>query len=307
MGRAASRGGLLSDEGRRIALIVNPSAAGGKPRRLLPEVRAELDAVGLSYRVAETRDMPHAVELAHEAAANGETVVSLGGDGLAGAIAGALGDTAPFGILPGGRGNDFARALGIPLEIKGACRVLSTGVERRIDLGDANGRPFACIASVGYDSVANRLANEARLIRGNLVYAYAALRALVMWKPARFQVRLDGAEHEFEGYTLAAANTAYYGGGMQVAPEADPSDGVLDVVFIERSSKVRFAANLPKVFSGKHVEEDSVSCYRAREVEIVADRPFDVYADGEILTQLPARVTVRHSALRVLLPAQAST
>ncbi len=293
----------MSDEGRRIALVVNPSAAGGKPRRLLPEVRAELDSTGLTYRVAETRDLQHAIELAREAAAAGETVVSLGGDGLAGAIAGALGDSAPLGVLPGGRGNDFARALGIPLDIKGACGVLSTGAERRIDLGDANGRPFACIASVGYDSVCNRLANEAKLIRGNLVYAYAAVRALATWKPARFQVRLDGAEHEFEGYTVAAANTAYYGGGMKVAPDADPTDGALDVVFIERSSKLRFVANLPKVFSGKHLEEDSVSSYRAREVEIAADRPFDIYADGEVLTQLPARVTVRRSALRVILPA----
>ena len=288
---------------RRIALVMNPSAAGGKPGRLLPEVRAELEAAGLPVRVAETRDIAHAGELAREAAAAGETVVSLGGDGLAGAIAGALAGVAPFGVLPGGRGNDFARALGIPSDVRAACRVLVSGEERRLDLGDANGRPFACIASTGYDSEANRLANEARLIRGNLVYAYAALRALVSWRPARFQVRLDGAEHEFEGYTLAAANTSYYGGGMKVAPEADPTDGQLDVVFIERSSKLRFAANLPKVFKGSHVEEDSVSYHRAREVEIAADRPFDVYADGEAITALPARVTVRPGALRVILPA----
>jgi YegS/Rv2252/BmrU family lipid kinase len=304
VGRAAGGGGLLSDDGRRIALVVNPSAAGGKPRRLLPQVRAELDAAGLQYRVAETRDIQHAIDLAHQAAANDEAVVSLGGDGLAGAIAGAIGDSTAFGVLPGGRGNDFARALGIPKDIAGACRVLATGAEQRIDLGEANGRPFACIASTGYDAVCNRLANETRLIRGNLVYAYSALRTLISWKPARFQVRLDGVEHEFEGYTVAAANTAYYGGGMKVAPDADPSDGALDVVFIERSSKLRFVANLPKVFDGRHVEEDSVSTHRAREVEIAADRPFDVYADGEMLTQLPAQVTVRRLALRVILPTQ---
>ena len=297
----------MSDESRRIALVVNPSAAGGKARRTAARGARRAGRPGALHRVAETRDIQHAIDLAHEAAANGETVVSLGGDGLAGAIAGALGDSAPFGVLPGGRGNDFARALGIPQDVRAACRILATGTEQLLDLGDANGRPFACIASVGYDSVANRLANEAKLIRGNLVYAYAAVRALVTWKPARFQVRLDGAEHEFEGYTLAAANTAYYGGGMKVAPDADPSDGALDVVFIERSSKLRFVANLPKVFSGKHVEEDSVTTHRAREVEIAADRPFDVYADGEVVTQLPARITVRQSALRVILPVQPSS
>jgi YegS/Rv2252/BmrU family lipid kinase len=298
---------LSAAEGRRIALIVNPSAAGGKPRRLLPEIGAELDAAGLSYRIAETRDIEHAGDLAREAAAAGETVVSVGGDGLAGALAGALDGSAPLGVLPGGRGNDFARALGIPQEVRAACRVLASGEERRLDLGEANGRPFLCIGSTGYDSECNRLANETRLIRGNLVYAYAALRTLISWRPARFEVRLDGVEHEFEGYTVAAANTAYYGGGMKVAPDADPADGLIDVVFIKQSSKLRFAANLPKVFAGTHVEEDSVSTYRAREVEIAADRPFDVYADGDVVASLPARVTLRPGRLRVVLPARDTT
>jgi YegS/Rv2252/BmrU family lipid kinase len=291
---------------RRIAVVVNPTAAGGKPRRLLPVVEAELRAAGLDYRVAETRDIRHAAELAHEAAAAGEVVASLGGDGLAGALAGALRGSGLLGVLPGGRGNDLARALGIPQDPREACRVLATGVERRLDLGEANGNPFVCIASCGYDSVANRIANEARLVRGNLVYAYAAIRALVPWRPARFQVRLDGAEHEFEGYTLAAANTSYYGGGMQIAPAADPADGMLDVVFIKRSGKLKFIANLPKVFSGTHVHEDTVSTHRAREVEVRTDRPFDVYADGEVVTALPMTARVQPGALRVICPAAES-
>ena len=86
-------------------------------------------------------------------------------------------------------------------------------------------------------------------------------------------MRLDGRELRFEGYTVAAANTGYYGGGMHMAPGADPSDGLLEVVFVEQVSKRRFLANLPKVFKGEHVEEDTVSVHRAREVEIAADRP----------------------------------
>jgi diacylglycerol kinase family enzyme len=169
---------------------MNPASAGGKPLRIMPAVRAELDAANAEYRVVETRDIPHAVEAAEAAAARSETVVALGGDGLVGALAGALRGEAALGVLPGGRGNDFARALGIPQEIRAACGVLLEGAERTLDLGDANGRPFACIASTGYDSVANRIANEARLVRGNLVYAYAAIRALVSWKPTRFAVTL---------------------------------------------------------------------------------------------------------------------
>jgi YegS/Rv2252/BmrU family lipid kinase len=204
--------------------------------------------------------------------------------------------------VPAGRGNDFARALGIPEDVGGATRVLLDGVRKALDLGEANGRPFACIASVGYDSEANRLANEARLVRGNMVYAYAAIRALMAWKPARFTVRLDGREQRFAGYTVAAANTGYYGGGMNMAPGADPSDGLLEVIMVEQVSKRRFLANLPKVFKGTHVEQDTVSVARAHEVEIAADRPFDVYADGDPLTTLPATVRLVRGGLSVIVP-----
>ena len=290
------------NEARSFAILMNPASAGGKPLRLLPEVKQELDAAGAPYRVVETRDLPHATHSARDAAGKGEVVVALGGDGLVGTLAGALRGTTPLGVLPGGRGNDFARAIGIPQDIPGACGVLIGGVRKALDLGEANGKAFACIASMGYDSEANRIANEARLIRGNLVYAYAAIRALLAWKPARFTVRLDGREVRFEGYTVAAANTGYYGGGMHMAPGADPSDGMFDVIFVERVSKWRFVANLPKVFKGTHVDEDTVSVYRAREVEIASDRPFDVYADGEPITTLPATVRLVRGGLSVLAP-----
>ena len=290
-------------ERRRFAVVMNPSSAGGKPLRLLAGVRAALTAGGAEVDVIQTQDIPHAAEAALAAAGRGETVVALGGDGLVGALAGALKDAAPLGILPGGRGNDFARALGIPQEIDGACRALLEGTERRLDLGEANGRAFACIASTGYDSDANRAANDARVIRGNLVYAWGAIRALVPWKPARFEVTLDGRELGFEGYTVAVANSPYYGGGMKVAPAADPADGLLDVIFVKRTSKLRFLANLPKVFAGTHVDLDEIEAHRAREVVMRADRPFDVYADGDPITTLPTTVRVIPGALRVIAPA----
>jgi YegS/Rv2252/BmrU family lipid kinase len=289
-------------ERRRFAIVMNPSSAGGKPLRLLPTVRGALTAGGGAIDLIETHDISHAAQAALAAADRGETVVALGGDGLVGTLAGALRGSAPLGILPGGRGNDFARALGIPQDVHDACKVLLDGSERALDLGEANGRAFACIASVGYDSDANRIANEARFIRGNLVYLWAAIRALVAWRPTRFAVTLDGRELEFEGYTVAVANSPYYGGGMKVAPAADPADGLLDVVFVKRSSKLRFLANLPKVFSGTHVGLDVIEIHRARAVEVRADRPFDVYADGDPITTLPVTIRLVPEALRVIAP-----
>jgi YegS/Rv2252/BmrU family lipid kinase len=281
---------------------MNPSSAGGKAQRLLPEVLAVLAAAGAEVRVVETRDLPHAAEAARAATERGETVVALGGDGLVGALAAAMKGSALLGVLPGGRGNDFARALGISQKIGEACRTLLDGEERALDLGEANGRAFASIASVGFDSEANRIANETRLVRGNLVYAWAAIRALIAWKPARFQVTIDGRELEFEGYTVAVANSPYYGGGMKVAPAADPADGLLDVIFVKRSSRLRFVANLPKVFSGKHVQLDVIEVHRGGEVEVRANRAFDVYADGDPITTLPATVKLVPGVLRVIAP-----
>jgi YegS/Rv2252/BmrU family lipid kinase len=292
----------VADNERRLAIFLNPAAAGGRAASLLPRVEEHVTALGLGHRVIETRDIGHAASEAAAAAEAGETVVALGGDGLVGTLAGAVRGRGALGVLPGGRGNDFARGLSIPTDVEAASRLLADGEERRLDLGEVNGRPFVCIASTGFDSEANQIANEARLVKGNLVYLYAALRALAAWRPARFSVRADGREREFEGYTVAAANSRFYGGGMCVAPKASMSDGLLDVVLIERNSKLRFLANLPKVFSGKHVNQEGVSSFRTREVEISADRPFDVYADGDRTTELPATVRIVPSELRVIAP-----
>ncbi len=210
---------------------------------------------------------------------------------------------AVMGLLPGGRGNDLARVLGIPPDPVGACQVLATGVPRELDLGQAGDRTFVGIASCGFDSVANRIANESRLIRGNLVYAYAALRALAGWRPANFIVTLDGGERiSFTGCSVAAANSRAYGGGMFLAPDASLEDGLLDVVMISDMPKLRFLTLLPTVFNGSHVRQPTVRVARAREVEITASRPFDVYADGDALAALPVTVRALPRAVRFLVP-----
>lgn len=287
-----------------LELIVNPYAGGGHAGRSLDRVTAELTRLGLPHRVQMTRDLGHARELAVAAAEAGATAVAFGGDGLIGAVAGALHECdGLLGVLPGGRGNDFARALGIPLEPVGACAVLAAGAIGRLDLGVAGDRTFVGIASCGFDSVANRIANEARLIRGNLVYAYGALRALVGWRPATFTVTIDGGEPRvLTGFTVAIANSGFYGGGMHLAPEADLRDGMLDVVTIRAMAKLRFLRLLPSVFTGGHVRCPEVEIVRGRTIEVDCDRPFTVFADGDPIAQLPATVRIIPGAVRALVP-----
>jgi YegS/Rv2252/BmrU family lipid kinase len=292
----------------KLALIVNPHSGGGRAAGALHAVTAELTRRGLEHHVELTESLEHAAALARATIAAGETAVAFGGDGLIGAVAGALaasdhGHDGLLGVLPGGRGNDFARALGIPLEPVPACEVIASGVEQALDLGEVNGNTFIGIASCGFDSEANRIANETKLVRGNLVYAYGALRALLGWRPATFTLQFDGAPPQtVTGYTIAAANSKAYGGGMLIAPEASLHDGMLDVVIVGHVSKPTFLRLLPTVFKGEHVNQPSVEVVRAREVRISADRPFTMYADGDPIAELPVAVRVIPQALKVLVP-----
>jgi YegS/Rv2252/BmrU family lipid kinase len=296
----------LSDAERPLVLLVNPSSGGGRAQKLLPRVEAALDQRHAVFRVVRTKSLEHGIDKALRAAAAGETPVVLSGDGMVGAIGGALaGSETPLGILPGGRGNDLARVLGIPSEPEEAIEVVLAGHSRPIDVGEANGHPFLGIASVGFDSDANRIANESRL-RGNLVYAWAALRALAGWKSARFTIVVGGARTRVEGYSVIVANSKAYGGGMFVAPDAELDDGEFDVVTIGQVGKLRFLGNLPKVFKGTHVNNEEVQVMRAARLGLSASRPFAVYADGEHLTDLPADLRIIPRALRVLVPPPAA-
>jgi len=288
---------------RDVMLIANPAAGGGRLSRLLPGVERWLRAHRIDYRLERTRDIEHARELARAAADAGEVAAAFGGDGIVGAVAGALvGTDGVLAVLPGGRGNDFARALGIPRSPVAACSVFERGRERRIDVGEVDGKRFVGIASCGFDSDANRIANATH-VPGGAAYVYAAVRALASWRPARFTVTLDGGgELRFRGYSVAAANGPAFGGGMYLAPDASLDDGMFDVVSIAGVSRLRFAALLPTVFTGAHVRAAEVDVRRAREVTIAADRPFTLYADGDPIAELPATVRTLPGAVRVLVP-----
>jgi YegS/Rv2252/BmrU family lipid kinase len=293
-------------EGMPRVLLVNPSSGHGRTLKLLPRVERALDAKRVVFRVERTRGLEDGAERALAAVEAGEAPVVMSGDGLIGAVGGALtGAETPLGIVPGGRGNDLARVLGIPDDPEGAVEVLTGGRTRLIDVGEANGRRFLGVASVGFDSEANRLANETDFLRGNLVYAYAALRTLLGWRAVRFTIRVGEERRRFTGYSVSAANNRAFGGGMFIAPDAELDDGEFDVVAVGAVGKLRFVGNLPKVFKGTHVEEDEVRVFRAPRLELSASRPLPVYADGEHLTDLPVSLRLLPRALKVLVPAQA--
>lgn len=289
-----------------LTLLVNPASAHGRALKLLPVIEQELDERRIPFRVERTRGLKDGVERALQAVEANEVPVVISGDGLLGAVGGAMaGAETPLGIIPGGRGNDLARVLGIPDDPVAAVAVLAAGKSRRIDVGEANGKRFLGIVSVGFDSECNRLANEVTIIRSNLVYVYSLFRTLLTWKPARFTIRSESERIRTSGYSISVANNSTFGGGMRIAPGAELDDGLLDVITVGEVGKLRFVANLRKVFKGTHIDDEQVHMFRAPRVEISASRPFPVYADGEHLTDLPVSVRILPRALSVLAPAAA--
>jgi YegS/Rv2252/BmrU family lipid kinase len=294
---------------RRLQVVVNPAAGGGRAQRLLPAAESALRRAGHDVRVTPTRSLSHADELVAHALDDDRLVVAMGGDGLVGRVAGAVAaGGGVMAVLPGGRGNDFCRAVGVPPEPVAAAALVEGGQERAVDLGvvsSADGEvPFLGIASVGFDSEVQERVLTTRLPLGSAVYLWCALATVASWRHARFEVALDGAPLQVHGWSVAVSNSGRYGGGMRLAPDASVEDGRLDLVTTAATSRLRFLRSLPKVFRGTHVTEPSVDVRPATSVRLTADRPFRVFADGDPVGPLPCTVTVRRGAVRMLLPAR---
>ncbi len=292
-----------------VVVVANPTAGRGKGARLIPKVDALLRSLGVSHtlHICEGADDPE--RLARLAASDGmEIVAALGGDGQVGACAnGVFGSESALAVIPAGTGNDFARHIGLdrkdPLA---AIRLLSSPSFRTIDVvkvtTQERQRYYVNIGGAGFDSEVNEHANKVRRLRGTPKYMYSTFVTLARFTPGQFVVTVDGTEHPFMGMMLAVGNGTSYGGGMRVTPDARSDDGLLDVCVIQELPKWQFVTTFPKVFSGKHVEHRAVTMLRGREIEISADRPFQVYADGEPVGHLPATFSVVPSALRVVVP-----
>jgi len=291
---------------RAFTAIVNPAAGGSAGAGTLVSLARELRQAGAEVLVEYSRGLGHAATLARAAAKRGDVVLGVGGDGMVGCVGGALAGTeAPFGIVPSGRGNDFARQLGIPSAPSELAALLLEGEPRAVDVIEANGTPVLGSVYAGVDAVANDNANRTRLLRGSAAYYVGALRAVLGWRPADYRITVDGEVMERRGYTVVAANSGFYGFGRHIAPDAAVDDGLLDVVIIKHASRTLFFAVMRELEDGSHVRRPQVEVVRGREVRIelaTPGRALPYGADGELPGTLPVTARVMPGALRVLAP-----
>jgi diacylglycerol kinase (ATP) len=280
--------------------VVNPTAGGSaSARTLIPLVRLLREA-GAAVTVEYSKGLDHAAELARSAAAEGHVVLGVGGDGMIGCVGGALiGTGATFGIVAAGRGNDFARHLRLPKAPAELAELLLNGVARPVDAIEVNGNHVLGSVYAGVDAVANVHANNSRL-RGRASYTFAALQAIVAWRPTTYTVTVDGDTITRDAFTVVAANSGFYGFGRRIAPDARVDDGLLEVVIVKHASRRLFITMMNELSDGSHVRRPEVEVLRGREVRIEASRPLPYGADGELPGTLPVLARVLPSALQVV-------
>ena len=215
-------------------------------------------------------------------------------------------------MLPAGTGQDFGRTHGIPTGFDDAVRVALEGTPRPVDLGrvvyrDASGgeasRWFANVGSVGMSgAVAARANSMSKRLGGRATFFYALVREFLAWQNTEVTVTLDGDERRGAMHDVIVANGRWHGGGMKLAPDALPDDGLFDVVLIGDVTKLDFVTTAPKLYSGRHVTHPRVEVLRSASVAVDAAVPLPIELEGEPVGTTPARFTVVPRALRVRVP-----
>jgi diacylglycerol kinase (ATP) len=286
---------------RKIALVVNPSSGRGLGARLAPLVRERLAAAGLSVDVHSTTCAEDVGRISAEVVASGADAVALiGGDGTIHLGAQVLARSGmPFGVIPAGTGNDFARGIGVPLKDPAAAAdLIVRGKTRTIDLAVAKDEFITTVVAGGFDSLVNKRANAMTWPKGNSRYTVATLAELRTFKPLEYVVTVDGTVIETAAMLVAVGTGPTYGGGLQICAGAEIDDGLLDVTIIETVSRLTLLQMFPKLSKGTHVGHPAVRTLRGSSVRIESPG-ITAYADGEPLGPLPVDVTIAPGALTV--------
>lgn len=302
-------------------LIYNPAAGKGRAGKLLPQVEALLQKHGVAYQLTMTEGLGHAQELSQTLAENGcPLIVAAGGDGTVNEVINGLmlarasrngangsgrnGATA-LGVLPIGRGNDFAYGAGIPLDLEAACVVLAGSARCTIDVGRVEGgdfpggRYFGNGIGLGFDAVVGFEANKMKRITGFLSYLAAVWNTMFIYSQAPvYEVTCDGSTTRKPFLMISTMNGRRLGGMFMVAPDADTSDGLFDICMAGKVSQLGILGLVPKFINGSQAGHSEVRFVRARKVHVRAvTGSIPAHADGETICTAGQELTIE------LLPA----
>ncbi|MBA3374577.1 MAG: diacylglycerol kinase family lipid kinase [Actinobacteria bacterium] len=298
----------------RTVFLVNPASAGGSTRHRWPEISHRAATRGLTGDALISEEPGQLTGLAAEAVRTGaQLLVVVGGDGSVNEVVnGIAGSDVELAVIPRGTGWDFARSLQIPRDLDAAVEVALSGEVREIDLGlvsyrtwaGAEGRAhFANVGSAGISGAIAKRANEtSKALGGKISYYWATLAAFARWQTGEMRVSVDDEIRGGKMIDTLVANGRYLGGGMMMLPEAEPDDGLFDVLLIGDVTKRDLLFTLPKSYRGKHLPHPRLEVLRGRVVTVDADEPLPIELDGEQPGTTPARFEIAPSGLRVRVP-----
>lgn len=307
----------MADNG--VVFVVNPASGNGSTGRRWPEIAHRAAEAGLRGETLMSRGPGEIGGLARRAAEEGaRLIVVVGGDGTVneavnGLVRAAREPTVELAILPRGTGRDFVRTFGIPAGLDEAIAVASKGRPLTIDAGRASYAAwdgsqvegyFANVASAGMSgAIAQRANDSSKLLGGRLSYFWATLAVFAGWQNTEVAVAVDGQERHGRMHDVIVANGQYLGGGMRICPEAEPDDGLFDVLLIGNLTKRDLLLTLPKTYKGKHLPHPKAELLRGATVTVDAPTPLPIELDGEQPGTTPVRFEVVPRALRVRVPA----
>ncbi|WP_215550491.1 diacylglycerol/lipid kinase family protein [Amycolatopsis sp. CA-230715] len=287
------------------ALAVHPDSGHGAAARVAGTVAARLRRVvdRLDLLVANSVEESRAL-MARAGGEGLDVLVVLGGDGAVHQGVQVCASTpVALGIVPSGTGNDFARALGVPEDplaaVDEVVAALRAGARRRIDLGQVDGTWFATVLCAGFDALVSERANRLRWPSGPRRYDVAIIAELARFRARPVTLATETTRLDLDATLVAVGNTAWYGGGIPICPQADATDGLFDVTVVGDVGRADLVAMLPRLRTGRHLDHPAVRTLRAAAVCFGGDR-LPVYADGERMGVMPLEVRCVAGALTVL-------
>ena len=305
---------MIAKRSANAVFLVNPASAAGSTGKRWPELAHHAAAAGLSGDTLLSERPGELGELARGAVANGATLlVIVGGDGTVNEVVNGIADLEDppeVAIIPRGTGWDFVRTFGIPRKVEDAVEIALRGETRLVDLGRVTYRAwdgsaaeavFANVASAGMSGAIAQRANETtKALGGKVSYLLATLAVFARWTPGELRLTVDGESRAARMYDVIVANGRYFGGGMEICPDAKTDDGLFDVLTIGDLTRRELLVTMPKTYRGSHLPHPKAELLRGRVVTVDSDEPVPVELDGEqpgttpvTFEALPARLHLR--------------
>ena len=294
----------------KICLIVNPHS--GESNKLfvirpLEDIVEFFEKLNTSITIKTTSKPDEATALAKESAEQGYThIIACGGDGTINEVVNGIACTdVVMGILPLGTENVLAKAMGVPIDIIGACQHFIDSEEKTLDLGVANGRHFLIMSGIGLDArVISEMDPQMKKTMGSLGFLVKGAFSLFLenektFSKAKIKLLDKGEEYEFNFWLILAGNMSFYSGTIELALDAQPDDGLLDIIVFPFSDTADVAKQVIEVFTGTHLDSGEIPYFRSSEFEIITDPPVYFQLDGELMDKTPVKYEVKSGGLKI--------